>query len=323
MLDFMKRIWRDPVWSKVIAAGIITILAAIVAWLTHILNSCVPCWSLLAPLVIILLLVPYWWQAIRKKKPELYIAWHGSAGWGIGGILNEKGMEQVLRIQGPVLISSSHLENPVIVTGIELQGAEYAGPNFQMFQIKPGETIHMTLMLNFRTEKPAPGKAFKANLTIVDIKGKRYPLQPAMLRAFPGLDVPPIQPPKPEPAINTGWRIRSWCWAQVGNEKLVRLVLEGLMQFTGIPDRIIITGARINGVESVGAFDTFAVEPDKEFYRSISLNVRGIRPEGKTPIKATIALADLQGNEYPLREETFTPYDEPTRWVGGLPWPKS
>jgi hypothetical protein len=95
------------------------------------------------------------------------------------------------------------------------------------------------------------------------------------------------------------------------------------MQFTNIPGRISITGARVEGLETVGAFDAFSVERDKEFYRSISLNVKDISPEGKVPIKAAITFTDLQGNEYPLKEETFTPCEEPTRWVGGLPWLKN
>jgi hypothetical protein len=192
-----------------------------------------------------------------------------------------------------------------------------------MFEVKPGETTRHGLMFNFRGVRPANGKAFKVNLTLLDIKGNRYPLKPAMLRAFPGQDIPPTEPPKPKPVINTAWRFTSWCWAQVGSEKVVRIVSEGLMQFTNIPGQIIITGAHVKGLETVGAFDTFPVEPDEEFYRSISLNVEGINPEGKVPIKAAITLTDLQGNEYPLKEETFAPYDEPTRWVGGLEWPKN
>ena len=288
----------------------------------HLLTSNTPTWQLLVTLFVIGLLLPYWWRAIRRKNSELHLAWHGSAGWGIGGLLKKEGMEQVLRIQGPVLISSSNLDEPATVTGIELRGADFAGPNFQMLELKPGETVHRTFLLNFRREKPAPGIAFKAEFTLIDIKGKRYPLKPAMLRAFPGLDIPPVEPPSPKPVINTSWRISSWCWAQIGSERVVRLVLEGLTQFTGIPGRIIVTGARINGLDVVGAFDTFPAEPDKEFYRSISLNVRGLGSAGKVPIKAAITLTDLQGNEYPLGEETFTPYDEPTRWVGGLAWPK-
>lgn len=322
MLDFLKRVWRDPVWSKVISVGILAAIAWLMAWPMHMLNYRIPSWPLVVPLAIIVLLVPYWWRAIRKRKPELHMAWHGSAGWGIGGLLTMQGIEQILRIQGPVLISSSYFEEPVMITEIELRDAEYAGPNFQAFQVKPGETIPHTLMLNFRGEMPVPGKAFNAYLTFVDIKGNKYPLTPATLRAFPGLDVPPIEPKKPKPVLNTAWRIKSWCWAQVGSEKLVRIVLEGMMQFNGISGRIIITSARVNSIEAVGAFDNFPVEPDQEFYHSISLNVRGITPAGKAPIKAAVTLADLQGNEYPLREETFTPYDEPTRWVGGLAWPK-
>jgi len=324
MFEFIKRIWHDPVWSKVIAAGIIGIIATLAAFFTHILTACIPFWTLLVTLVILLLLLPYWWRAIRKKNPELHLAWHGSAGWGIGGILQKDGgMERVLRIQGPVLISSSHLEEPVFVTGIDLMDAEYAGPYFQTFEVKPGETISRSLLLNFRGVTPSKGKAFNANLTLLDIKGKRYPLKSAMLRAFPGADVPPLEPSEPKPLINAAWRINSWCWAQVGSEKVVRIVLEGPMEFTNIPGRISVTGARVEGLETVGAFDAFSVWPDQEFYQSISLNVKGISPEGRVTIRAAITLTDLQGNEYPLNEATFTPYDEPTRWVGGLAWPKN
>lgn len=206
MLDFIKKIWRDPVWSKVIATGIIGTLAACAAFfkyiaaaaasLARVLSLPIPLWALLAIFVVIVLLLPYWWRAIRKKKPELYVAWHGSAGWGIGGLLQRNGAkEQVLRLQGSALISSSHLTESIVICRIELEGAEYAGPNFQMFEVKPGETTHHTLMFNFRGVKPEKGKGFRANLTLVDIKGNRYPLKPALLRAFPSPEIPSKEPP--------------------------------------------------------------------------------------------------------------------------------
>ena len=288
----------------------------------YVLISYTPFWLFLAALVVILLLLPYWWRAIRTKKAEIHLAWHGSAGWGIGGILQKDGMEHVLRIQGPVMISSSHLEENVTVVAIELKSAEYAGPYFQPFEVKPAETITHHLLLNFRGVKPEVGRPFRAELTLVDIKGKRYPLSPALLRAFPGEGIPSMPPSKPKPIVNTAWRFNAWCWAQVGNEKVVRIVSEGMMQFVNVPNQLTITGARVEGLQTVGPFDTFPVKRDQEFYRSISLNIIGLAPEGRVPIKAMITLTDLQGNEYPLNEETFLPYDEPTRWIGGLAWPK-
>jgi hypothetical protein len=206
MLDFIKRIWHDPVWSKVIAAGIIGAIATCAALfkhiaaaavlLTRILSLPMPLWPLLATIVVIVLLLPYWWRAIRKRKPELFIAWHDSAGWGIGGLLQKDGtIEHVLRLQGSALISSSHLTEPIVISGIELRDAEYAGPNFQMFDLKPGETTRQTLLVNFRGVKPEKGKAFRANLTLVDIKGDRYPLRPVVLRAFPSPETSPKEPP--------------------------------------------------------------------------------------------------------------------------------
>jgi hypothetical protein len=203
MLDLIKKIWHDPVWSKVIATGVIAIAAGataiVAASFRQILTSRIPLWALLATLAIIALLLPYWWRAIRRKKPELHLAWHGSAGWGIGGILQKDGeMERVLRIQGLAVISSSFLEEPLVITGIDLKDAEYAGPYFLMFELKPGETIQHTFLLNFRSVTPAQGRPFTANLTLIDVKGQRYPLESATLRAFPGpqlsLKEPTAQP---------------------------------------------------------------------------------------------------------------------------------
>ncbi len=181
----------------------------------HLLNSPTKFWIFLIALLIIGLLLPYWWRTVRSKKPALHLAWHGSAGWGIGGILQKDGsMESVLRIQGPTVISSSHLEEPLIVTGIELRHAEYAGPNFQMFELKPRETLPQDLLLNFRGVTPEPGKAFEVALTLLDIRGTRYPLLPALLRAFPGQNPPSTQPSNPTPVLHASWRADSdWGWA--------------------------------------------------------------------------------------------------------------
>ena len=194
MFDSIKKLWRDPVGSKVIAAGIIAAIATSAAALAHILNVPVPFWILLAALIVILLLAPYWWKATQTKKPELYLAWHGSAGWGIGGHSQMDGMERVLRLQGPVVISSSGLTEPIIITAAELEGAEYVGPHFQIFELRPSETIRQTLMLNFRGVLPEQGVALRVNLTLVDIQGNRYPLKANTLRAFPGPQLPPEKP---------------------------------------------------------------------------------------------------------------------------------
>jgi hypothetical protein len=202
MTELIKKIWRDPVWSKVISVAILALCGALLAALRHLsimhfLTLCVPCWALLIALIVAVLLVPYWWREVRKKKPEIYVAWHDSAGWGIGGIWNDSGMEQVLRLQGQVVISSSHLRESVTINRVELRGAEYAGPYFQMFQVAPGDTTTHTLSYNFRGFIPERGKAFDANLTFIDIKGSRYPLKPTTLRAFPG---PTLFPEVPTPA---------------------------------------------------------------------------------------------------------------------------
>lgn len=205
MLDFIKKIWRDPVGSTVIAAGIIAASTALATLLAHVLTYSVPIWLLLLMFVISICALAglYWWRAIRGRKPQLHMAWHGSAGWGIGGLLNKDGMEHVLRIQGPVVITSSHLTESIIVTGIVLKDAEYAGPYFQMFKVNPGETIEKHLMLNFRGLNPVKGRPLNVDLSFVDIKGQRYRLNAAALRAFPGQDNPAKESPAPHESTAT------------------------------------------------------------------------------------------------------------------------
>ena len=69
---YYKKIWNDPVWSKVIAVGIITLITLIVNYWNEIVNSIkLPTWlgySLLAIIVLLLSFVIFKWITNSKQK---------------------------------------------------------------------------------------------------------------------------------------------------------------------------------------------------------------------------------------------------------------
>jgi hypothetical protein len=277
----------------------------------HVLTSPVPFWILLLAFIIIVLLLPHWWLTLRRSEPELHVAWHGSAGWGISGILQKDGsIESVLRIQGSAIISSSHLKEPVIATGIELDRAEYAGPNFRAFEIRPGETLSETLLLNFRGVLPEPGKAFTANLTVLDIKGARYRLLPVLLRAFPGHAAPTVEPPTSTPLLHASWRADSaWGWASSHPEEDPIYLIRGdvTLHMDNIKEHVMITGVEIEGADSMGAFDNFQMVPNQPQVRGMRLHFRGKAPRGNEHFTVQLIFKDLRSNRYPTIEHRFMP----------------
>jgi hypothetical protein len=147
------------------------------------LTTGIPLWLPLLLLLAIVALVPSWLRMLRNR-PVLHISWHGSAGWGRGGLLGPGGMETVLRIQGEALIALDNLNETVILTAVHLRGAEFVG-NFHTFQIEPGVTFNHTMFMNFRGLKPKSDTPLTVRLTFEDNKGRRYPTKKATLRAFP------------------------------------------------------------------------------------------------------------------------------------------
>jgi hypothetical protein len=105
-------------------------------------------------------------------------------------MLNSGGMESVLRIQGPVTVSSDNLPEIVTLTAIHLRGAEFTG-YFPGFVVEPGAAFKHTMHMNFRGLKPESGKPLTVQLTFEDNKGRRYPTRKVKLRAFPGPQMPP------------------------------------------------------------------------------------------------------------------------------------
>lgn len=276
-----------------------------------LLTSHTPFWALLISLFIIGLLVPYWWRAIRSKNPALHLVWSGAAGWGTGGIMQQNSkMEPVFCIQGPAIITSSHLKESVTITGVQLKGAEYAGPNFQTLTIKPRRTLRRNLVLMFRGVTPAAGKAFKAELTLIDIKGTQYKLQPATLRAFPGQMLPSVQPSEPGPLLHASWRADSdWGWATPHPKEDPIYMIRGevTLQMDNITDTVTITGVEIEGADFKGQFDNFDLIPGRVETKRMKIHFRGQAPKSIDDYIVGLVFRDLRGNRYPAAEHRFKP----------------
>lgn len=102
--------------------------------------------------------------------PKLHISWRGNSGW----CWVRHGDGQALRISGDGLILLENMEERVIVTGVLVEGAEFVGI-FDNFALNPGEPTFRGMNLDFKGINPADREPIKVKLTLVDLRGKRYP----------------------------------------------------------------------------------------------------------------------------------------------------
>lgn len=85
MKSFLLKAWKDPVWSKVISAGIIFILAACFTWLSglwpevkstllyilslFVCEVVIPVWALFLIVPFLVLLIPFIHSRISDREP--------------------------------------------------------------------------------------------------------------------------------------------------------------------------------------------------------------------------------------------------------------
>ena len=86
MKSFALRVWKDPVWSKVISAGLLFIFAAFFTWLSGIwpvvkgillyvlslfvYELAIPVWSLFLIIPFLLLLIPFIQSMSSEREPS-------------------------------------------------------------------------------------------------------------------------------------------------------------------------------------------------------------------------------------------------------------
>lgn len=115
---------------------------------------------------------------------------------------------------------------------------------------------------------------------------------------------------KPSPVLHTSWRGDSvWGWATPHPEEDPIYMVRGdvTLVMDNIAEAIIITGAEIEGAESVGNFDNFQLNPDQPETRGMRIYFRGKAPKGIDDYTVQLVFKDLRGNRYPTAEHRFKP----------------
>lgn len=81
MMNFLLKIWKDPVWSKVIATGLLLILGGLYAWINQInliplimslliYEVVIPNWLLLIAVPILISIIPLYKLLIKDSEPK-------------------------------------------------------------------------------------------------------------------------------------------------------------------------------------------------------------------------------------------------------------
>lgn len=221
MLDLIRRIWRDPVWSKVIAAGII---AAFVFAFGHrqVSALAVALWGLLS------LSVPLWLavcvcaatttggvllvrrrlksaatlQVIRKTESNYW--------WHLGGYADRPAMQIVGSATAtntsnvPILIPRVELRYGSAgwkqISGMVLVAKEWMENFYGIYEIPPGESRDVTFNFWLLTPVRNPVEDFKAHsIVLIDQFGSTHALKRVVFHAR-AKDVRP-QPIQPEESV--------------------------------------------------------------------------------------------------------------------------
>jgi len=221
MLDLIKRIWRDPVWSRVIAAGIVAAFVfafghrqvsalAVVLW--GLLSVSVPLWMALCGCAAITaggvlldrrrLKSAATLQVIRKTE--------GNYWWHLGGYAERPAMQIVGSAiatntsNAPILIPRVELHYGSIgskqISGMVMVAKEWMENFYGIYEIPPGESRDVTFDFWLLPPVRKPTEDFKAHsVVLIDQFGNNHALKRVVFHAR-AKDVRP-QPTQPEESV--------------------------------------------------------------------------------------------------------------------------
>jgi hypothetical protein len=113
----------------------------------------------------------------EKSAPKLHISWRGNSGW----CWRQHQREQVVRISGDAPILLENAEGKVLITGVQIEGAEFVGV-FDNFELTPGQGTMRGMNLDFKGIKPAGEEPVTVKMTFVDLRGNKYPTNETTFR---------------------------------------------------------------------------------------------------------------------------------------------
>jgi hypothetical protein len=120
--------------------------------------------------------------ALQTATPVLHASWPGNSVWGWATPHPER--EPIYKIQGNVTLLLDNVTKSVMITGVEIEGAETVGA-FNNITCIPGQPLTCEMELHFRGPAPQGNDYYTVRLFFKDIKGNRYPTVPHRFNPLP------------------------------------------------------------------------------------------------------------------------------------------
>jgi membrane protein implicated in regulation of membrane protease activity len=109
---------------------------------------------------------------IEKPSPALHASWRGDSAWGWATAHPEE--DPIYMVRGDVTLLVDNIAEPIIITGVEIEGAESVG-NFDNFQLNPNQPVTRGMRVYFRGKAPKGTEDYAVQLVFKDLRGNRYP----------------------------------------------------------------------------------------------------------------------------------------------------
>jgi hypothetical protein len=114
--------------------------------------------------------------------PVLHASWPGDSVWG--WVTPHPEEEPIYMIRGDVTLLMDNIKESVIMTGVEIEGAESRG-TFVNFKLDIGQPVTRGMRVYFRGTAPQGNDYYTVQLVFKDIKGNRYPTEPHRFNPLP------------------------------------------------------------------------------------------------------------------------------------------
>jgi hypothetical protein len=108
----------------------------------------------------------------EKPEPVLHASWFGDSAWGWASSHPEE--DPIYMIRGDVTLLMDNIKEPVIITGVEIEGAESLG-KFDNFKLDPSQPQTRGMRLHFRGKPSAGNDYYTVQFVFRDLRGNRYP----------------------------------------------------------------------------------------------------------------------------------------------------
>ncbi len=108
-------------------------------------------------------------EITEKPQPTLHASWRADSVWGWASAFFKE--DPIYIVRGDVTLLMDNIPGPVIITGIEIEGAEPVG-NFDNFQLHPNQPLTRGMRVYFRGMAPEGTDDYTVRLVFRDLRGK-------------------------------------------------------------------------------------------------------------------------------------------------------